>query len=110
MQDKKTRMYHIAIKAIMFFSIVSFLICFLFAPQLSNLIIGELEGGNTLQDVTFVIRVISFALLVIPFLSIERGYLQGHRYIKEPSLSQVIEQLVRIAIIIIGSVYISSKK
>lgn len=103
MQDKKTRMYHIATKIIMTFSILSFIICFAFAPQLSNLIIGELEGGNTLKDVTFVIRLISFALLVIPFLSIERGYLQGHRYIKEPSYSQVIEQIVRIAVILIGS-------
>ena len=103
MHEKKTRMYHIATKAIMIFSIFSFLVCFIFAPQLSNLIIGPLEGGNTLKDVTFVIRLISFALLVIPFLSIERGYLQGHRYIKEPSLSQVIEQVVRIAVILIGS-------
>lgn len=103
MHDKKLRMYQIATKIIMIFSIISFLICFIFAPQLSNLIIGELEGGNTIEDVTFVIRLISFALLIVPFLSIERGYLQGHRYIKEPSLSQVIEQLVRIAIIIIGS-------
>lgn len=103
MQDKKTRMYHLATKAIMIFSVASFLVCFIFAPQLSNLIIGELEGGNTLKDVTFVIRLISFALLVIPFLSIERGYLQGHRYIKEPSISQVIEQIVRIAVILIGS-------
>ena len=101
--EKKTRMYHIATKAIMIFSVLSFLICFIFAPQLSNIIIGELEGGNTLQDVTFVIRIIAFALLVIPFLSIERGYLQGHRYIKEPSMSQVIEQMVRIAVILIGS-------
>lgn len=103
MNNKKIRMYHLATKIIMTFSILSFLICFIFAPQLSNLIIGELEGGNTIKDVTFVIRLISFALLVVPFLSVERGYLQGHRYIKEPSISQVIEQVARIAIIIIGS-------
>ena len=103
MQEKKARMYDIATKIIIIFSIVSFLICFIFAPQLSNLIIGDLEGGNTLEDVTFVIRLISFALLVIPSLSIKRGYLQGHRYIKEPSISQVIEQVVRIAVILIGS-------
>ena len=103
LKDKKTRMYNLATKAIMIFSISAFLICFIFAPQLSNLIIGDLEGGNTLKDVTFVIRLISFALLIIPFLSIERGYLQGHRYIKEPSLSQVIEQIVRIIVILIGS-------
>ena len=101
--DKKVRMYEIATKIISIFSVLSFLICFIFAPQLSNLIIGELEGGNTLEDVTFVIRLISFALLIIPMLSIKRGYLQGHTYIKEPSISQIIEQIVRIAIIIIGS-------
>lgn len=101
--DKKTRMYRIATNIVMIFSIFAFVVCFSFAPQLSNLIIGELEGGNTIDDVTFVIRLISFALLIIPFLSIERGYLQGHRYIKEPSISQVIEQIVRILVIIVGS-------
>ena len=101
--NKKTRMYRIATNIVMIFSIFAFVVCFSFAPQLSNLIIGELEGGNTIDDVTFVIRLISFALLIIPFLSIERGYLQGHRYIKEPSISQVIEQIVRILVIIVGS-------
>lgn len=102
-KSKKARMYHIATNIIMTFSIFAFIICFSFAPQLSHLIIGELQGGNTIEDVTFVIRLISFALLVVPFLSIKRGYLQGHRYIKEPSISQVIEQVVRILIIIVGS-------
>ena len=32
-----------------------------------------------------------------------RGYLQGHKYIKEPSLSQVIEQVVRVIVILLGS-------
>ncbi len=103
MNDKKVRMYEIATKIITIFSISSFLICFIFAPQLSNIIIGKLEGGNTQEDVTFVIRLISFALLVIPMLSVKRGYLQGHTFIKEPSISQIIEQVVRILIIIIGS-------
>lgn len=102
-QTKKSRMYYLSTNIIMTFSVLSFLICFIFAPNLSNLIIGSLEGGNTIKDVTFVIRLISFALLVIPFLSVERGYLQGHRYILEPSISQVIEQIVRIAVILIGS-------
>lgn len=103
MHDKKTRLYQLATKVILIFSVLSFLICFVFAPQLSNIIIGNLEGGNTIEDVTLVIRTISFALLVVPILSIQRGYIQGHRYIKEPSISQVIEQLVRITIIIAGS-------
>lgn len=101
--DKKNRMYQLATKFIIIFSIVSFLICFIFAPQLSNLLIGNLEGGNSQEDVVYVVRLISFALLVIPLLSIKRGYLQGHRYILEPSVSQIIEQIVRIGVIIVGS-------
>ena len=101
--DKKVRMYEISTKIIMIFSIVSFLICFIFAPLFAKLIIGDLDGGNTISDVSLVIRSVSFALLIIPLLSIKRGYLQGHTYIKEPSISQIIEQIVRIAIIILGS-------
>lgn len=101
--DKKVRMYEISTKVITAFSVLSFLICFIFAPVLAKIIIGDLDGGNSLNDVSLVIRSISFALLVIPMLSIKRGYLQGHTYIKEPSISQIIEQVVRIAIIIVGS-------
>lgn len=102
-ENKKIRMFQISTKIIIIFSIASFLICFLFAPILAKTIIGDLEGGNTIEDVSLVIRSISFALLIIPMLSIKRGYLQGHTYIKEPSISQIIEQLVRITIIVIGS-------
>ena len=38
------------------------------------MILGELKGGNTIEDVTFVIRCVSFAILVIPFLSVTKGY------------------------------------
>lgn len=101
--DRKARMYDIATKVILAFSVISFLICFIFAPVFANLIIGDLDGGNSVADVSLVIRAISFALLIIPMLSIKRGYLQGHTYIKEPSISQIIEQVVRITIIIVGS-------
>ena len=103
MEEKKKRMYYLASNIITIFSVISFLICFIFAPQLSNILIGTLEGGNKIEDVVLVIRLISFALLVIPLLSIKRGYLQAHRYISEPSISQIIEQIVRIAVILIGS-------
>lgn len=101
--EEKNEMFKIARKVIYCFSIFSFLICFLFAKPLASLIIGDLTGGNTISDVTFVIRCVSFALLVVPLLSISRGYLQGHKYISASSLSQVIEQIVRIIIILIGS-------
>ncbi len=103
MIEEKARMYRLSTRIILSFSVFSFLVSFLFAPQIAHLIVGGLEGGNSIEDVSLVIRLISFALLIIPFLSIKRGYLQGHRYIKESSFSQVIEQLVRIAVILVGS-------
>ena len=101
--DKKNEMYRISKKIVYIFSIVAFLLCFLFAKPLAKLILGDLTGGNTIEDVSFVIRCISFALLVVPLLSIYRGYLQGHKYIEASSKSQVIEQVVRIFFILVGS-------
>jgi O-antigen/teichoic acid export membrane protein len=66
-------------------------------------IIGSLKGGNTAEDVAFVIRCLSPAVLLIPFLSITKGFLQGHKYISASSMSQLIEQIVRIFVILAGS-------
>lgn len=88
---------------ILIFSIFCFLLCFIFAPNIAKLIIGDIKGGNTIKDISIVIRCVSFAILFVPSLSVIRGYLQGHRFIKPSSFSQVIEQIVRILVIIIGS-------
>ncbi len=101
--DKKIRMYRLSTYIVMAFSLISFLLCFFFAEPLAGLIIGEIDGGNTMEDVVFVIRCISVALLIVPMLSIKRGYLQGHKYISQPSISQVMEQFVRIVVILVGS-------
>lgn len=87
---------------------VCFIILMFFAPVVADLFIGNIEGGNTKEDVAFVIRVISTALLIVPILSVTRGYLQGHKYITPSSVSQVVEQFVRVIIIVIGS-YLSLK-
>ena len=100
---EKSFMFQYSKKLIRIFSIVCFLICFLGAPILANLIVGDLTNGNTVADVTFVIRCVSFAILVVPILSISRGYLQGHKYIASPAIGQVIEQFVRVLVIVIGS-------
>ena len=101
--DAKRRAYKIGKKIIFLLSFIAFMIMFCFAPLLAKLILGDLTGGNTIADVTLVIRSISFAILIIPFLSVSKGYLQGHNVISVSSISQVIEQFVRIAVIIAGS-------
>lgn len=100
---EKEYMFKKAQKLIFAFSFTSFLICFIFARDIATIILGDTTGGNTIEDITFVIRCVSFAILVVPLLSISKGYLQGHNYIKPSSISQVLEQLVRISVIIFGS-------
>lgn len=100
---EKTYLFYIANKFIKIFSIITFLLCFLGANFLAEIIIGDITGGNTVKDIAFVIRCVSFALLVVPTLSITRGYLQGHKFIAASSLSQVFEQAVRVIVILGGS-------
>lgn len=108
MEDAKERAYKISKKTIVIISLVSFLILFTFAEYVGLYYLKGIEGGNSIKDVALVIRAISFCLLIIPYLSVLRGYIQGNKYIAASSFSQVIEQLVRIFVILAGS-YISIK-
>lgn len=103
LNEAKVRAFKIGKRLITYIALFSFVILFVFAKEIGMLILGNLTGGNTIEDVAFVIRCVSFAVLVIPFLSISKGYLQGHKYIGPTSISLIIEQVVRILIIIIGS-------
>lgn len=97
------RTYEISTKLIFYISFIAFLVLFIFAPQIAKFIIGSATGGNTPDDIAFVIRAVSFAILVVPFLSVTKGFLQGNKYISPTSISQVIEQVIRIVVILAGS-------
>ncbi len=101
--EAKERAYKLGRNLILIISLILFFLLFVFAEDFARLILGEIQGGNTLEDVGFVIRSVSFCLLIIPFLSVSKGYLQGHKYITPGSVSQIIEQLIRIAVILMGS-------
>ena len=101
--EAKERAFYLGKRIAMLAGFVSFLFLMIFAPFLANYIIGDLNAGNTVEDVTYVIRIISIAILIVPLLSIYRGYFEGHRFMNPPSISQVIEQIVRITVILIGS-------
>ncbi len=103
MMDAKVRAYNIGKRIMFFIAVGIFIILMLFAPFIAKALLGDLKGGNTVNDVSFAIRCVSFAILVVPFLSVEKGYLQGHKIIRVSSISQVLEQIVRIAIILGGS-------
>ncbi len=103
MTEAKTRAFKLGKKFIGYISVASFIVLFILAEELATLILGDLSGGNTIKDVSFVIRCVSLAVLVIPHLSVTKGYLQGHNYITPSSNSNLIEQIVRIFIILSGS-------
>ena len=101
--NTKERVFKIGLRVISVLCILSFLVLFIFAPQLANMIIGGVKGGNSPEDVAMVIRIISTAVLVVPFLSVSKGYLQGHKIMQVSSIADIIEQLARVIVILAGS-------
>lgn len=101
--NAKRRAFIIGKKIALLLGFICFLLLLLFAPWIAHAVLGDLSGGNTISDVTLVIRVVASALLVVPVLSIYRGYFEGHRFMEDPSFSQVLEQLVRVFVIVLGS-------
>lgn len=99
----KERAYKLGKYLLISLGIILFIIMFFGAPFIANQIMRDNTGGNSKESITFVIRVISTAILVVPYLSVTKGYLQGHKIITPSSVSQVLEQVVRIAVILIGS-------
>ena len=101
--NTKKRAFSLAKKILLFISIIVFLLLFVFAEEIGMFIIGDIEGGNSFQDIAFVIRCVAPAIIIVPFLSITKGYLQGHKIIAPSSTSQIVEQVVRIFVILTGS-------
>ena len=56
-----------------------------------------------IEGITLVMRVSATAIIFVTLISMIRGYLQGMKYISPSSISQVIEQFVRVIVIILGS-------
>lgn len=85
--------------------LLAFLVLYFSADAIAPLVVTNDLNGNSIEDVAMVIRMISFALLVIPGMSIVRGFFQGYESMAPTAVSQVIEQVVRIVFLLIA-VYI----
>lgn len=83
--------------------ILSFLVLYVSAPALATMVISEKDHLSSPEDVTTVIRAVSFALIIIPFMSIIRGFFQGHQSMGPTAVSQVVEQIVRIIFVLAGA-------
>jgi len=95
--------YSVAHKLISIISVIAFLAMFILAKPIAYYYVSDIHAFEKIPEITLVIRVISFCILVIPFLSISRGYLQGNKYVSSSSSSQLVEQLVRVFVALVGS-------
>lgn len=75
------------------FGLISFSLMFLFSGQIAVLLGGEFAKYS--------IMIVSVALLFAPYMAVHRGFFQGFEDMKPTAISQVLEQLVRVAIILV---------
>ncbi|MCE4051282.1 MULTISPECIES: polysaccharide biosynthesis protein [Bacillaceae] len=82
---------------------VCFLAMYFLAPFLAEINIPEDDLNSSVKDVTTVIRAVSFAVIVVPVMSLIRGFFQGHESMGPSAVSQVVEQIVRIVFMLGGA-------
>lgn len=97
------RMFKTGLIMMFFTGLLAFLILFFGAEWVAEKYIVDDKAGNTVQDVKMVIQMVSFALLIIPMMSIARGFFQGYQSMEPTALSQVVEQIVRIAFVLVSA-------
>jgi O-antigen/teichoic acid export membrane protein len=98
------RLFKSGLLIMMMSGIVAFLILYLSAPTIAKMsLAGEEDSGLRIEDVTAVTRAVSFALIIVPFMSMIRGFFQGHQSMGPSAVSQVVEQIARIAFLLVGA-------
>lgn len=103
MYRSKERAYSLGLRVVTAVSLIAFFFLQFFAPQVASYYIGDMTEGVTVAEVAPAIRAIAVCLIIVPFLSMRRGYLQGHKCVAVSSGSQVIEQFVRIFVVLAGA-------
>ncbi len=56
------------------------------------------------------IRYVSIAFLFVPMMSLLRGFFQGHQNMVPTAISQIVEQSVRVAVMILLLLYLTSRE
>jgi O-antigen/teichoic acid export membrane protein len=98
------RMFKAGISLMVVTGFLAFLTMFFSADWLAGRMITSDDPVNiTVNDVAFVIRMVSVALIVIPAMSIVRGFFQGHNSMGPTAVSQVVEQIIRIVFLLGGA-------
>ncbi|MCM3162764.1 polysaccharide biosynthesis protein [Metabacillus litoralis] len=98
------RMFKAGILVMLITGLLAFAILYMLAPWFAIAALAERElNGVTVEDATLVIRMVSIALIVVPLMSLIRGFFQGHQSMGPTAVSQVVEQLVRIVFLLVST-------
>ena len=86
--------------------VVSFLALYLLAEPIAHLVRADEEQIFTVEEIASVIRWVSYALLAVPMMSVVRGFLQGYHKMEPTAVSQLVEQIVRIIVVLAGAWFV----
>ncbi|SDZ29504.1 Membrane protein involved in the export of O-antigen and teichoic acid [Evansella caseinilytica] len=96
------RLFQSGIVVLSITGVISFIALFFLADPIARHVLDPSDlQGNTIEDAVFTIRMVSVALLVVPVMSLIRGYFQGYGSMGPTAVSQVIEQIIRIVFILV---------
>lgn len=104
--ETSRKLYKSSLLVMMITGVLAFLALFFLAPYIAEA--QSAAGGSgdhrwSAEDITSVIRVVSFAVIVVPFMATWRGIFQGHESFGPTSASSVVEQILRIAVLLTGA-------
>ncbi len=96
------QLYRITMRTVILFGLVLFFVTWFGAPLYGSL--TALKESHQARDaLTMSIRALAPALLVVPLESALRGYMKVFKKLEPSAYSQAVEQLFRVATIVIGA-------
>ena len=101
--DTSRKIFRYGMLFMIILGFIGFLIMWFGAPWFARRALSGDDLYNTLDDVVLTIRMVSFAVIVVPPMSIMRGFFQGNQDMTPTAMSQFIEQLVRVSLVIAGA-------
>lgn len=97
------RLFKSGIVVMLITGLVSFMALNLLANPIANVVISDDEQIYSVEQIATIIKWVSFALLAVPIMSLIRGFFQGYNHYMPTSVSQLVEQIVRIIVLLGGS-------
>src|SRR5699024_10519525 len=98
--DVGIRIFRLSLMLMVGTGVLSFLFFYFGSGWLASKFIYSSKHGNSAEDIKQVMQMLSFSLLIIPFMSVVRGFFQGNQIMEPTAISQIVEQIVRIVFVL----------